>query len=303
MSPRETRLAGAAAITAFAIWGLSPLYFKAVGALPALDIVAHRILWSAALLGAVLIITGRFARLVRTLGDAPVLIRTLLFSGLLNSANWLVFVWAINAGRVLEASLGYFINPLVSVALGALVLGETLRPVQRLAVAIAAGGVALRIWQIGTLPWIALFLAGSFACYGLIRKRTPIDPVGGLFVETLIGLPLALGWFAWQERAGILDWALLGELGLLLPVAGLITAIPLMLFAYGARRLTLSTVGLTQYLAPSLSFALAVWVFDEAIDATRVGAFALIWCALALYSVDLWRASRRRPAASAKLPG
>ncbi len=302
MSPRETRLAAAAAITAFVIWGLSPLYFKAVGALPALDIVAHRVIWSVLMLAVALALSGRYPALGRTLRDHPALRRTLLFSGLLNAANWLVFVWAINADRVLEASLGYFINPLVSVLLGGLVLGESLRPVQRLAVAIAAAGVALRIGQMGTLPWIALFLAGSFACYGLIRKRAPIDPVGGLFVETLIGLPLALGWLGWQAGHGALDWALLGQLGLLLPAAGLVTAIPLMLFAYGARRLTLSTVGFTQYLAPSLSFALAVWVFDEPIDATRLAAFGLIWCALAVYSADLWRASRRRPAASAKLP-
>ncbi|MCB1957164.1 MAG: EamA family transporter RarD [Rhodocyclaceae bacterium] len=303
MSLAETRRAAAAMIAAFAIWGLSPLYFKAVGALPALDIVAHRVLWSVLLLAAGLMAAGRVGSLARSLRAHPALGRTLVFTGLLNTANWLVFVWAINAGRVLEASLGYFINPLVSVLLGALVLDEQLRPGQRLAVAVAACGVCLRIWQLGALPWVALFLASSFACYGLLRKRAPVDPVGGLLVETVITLPLALAWFGWQAAHQRLDWALLGELGPLLPAAGLVTAVPLMLFAYGARRLTLSTVGFTQYLAPSLSFALAVWVFGEPIDATRLFAFVLIWCALAIYSADLWHASRRGPAASAKLRG
>ncbi len=303
MNAPSQRPAIATAVAAFTIWGLSPLYFKAVGALPALDIVVHRVLWSVLLLALALLLGGRFARLRQDLAADRALPRTLVATALLNATNWLAFVWAINAGRTLEASLGYFINPLFSVLLGAVFLGERLRPAQRLAVLTATAGVLVRIWQVGSLPWIALLLALTFGLYGLLRKRTPIDPLGGLFVETLLVTPPALAWLAWQATRGELDWALLHELGWLLPAAGLITAIPLMLFAFGARRLPLATVGFTQYLAPSLNFVLAVWIFREPFDLGRLGAFALIWIALAIYSADLWRATRRRPAASGTLTG
>jgi len=303
VSSPSQRPAVIAAITAFSIWGLSPLYFKAVGALPALDIVVHRVLWSVLLLALALLLGGRFARLRQDLSADRALPRMLLATALLNSANWLAFVWAINAGRTLEASLGYFINPLFSVLLGAAFLGERLRPAQRLAVLIAVAGVLVRIWQVGSLPWIALLLALTFGLYGLLRKRAPIDPLGGLFVETLLATPPALAWLGWQAAHGELDWALLRELGWLLPMAGLITTVPLMLFAFGARRLPLATIGFTQYLAPSLSFVVAVWIFREPFDLGRLGAFVLIWIALAIYSADLWRASRRHPAASGTLTG
>lgn len=303
MNPPPSRSGLLAAGLAFTAWGLSPIYFKAVGALPALEIVAHRVLWSVLLLAALLAIGRRFGPLLSALRQ-PGLTGTLALTTLLTSSNWLVFVWAINAGRTLEASLGYFINPLVSVLLGALFLGERLRRLQLVAVAVAASGVALRIAQLGGLPWVALFLALTFGVYGLLRKRTPIDPVGGLFAETLIALPFALGYLAWQAGSGRLDGQLLLALGWLLPMAGVITAVPLMLFAHGARELPLATLGFTQYLAPTLNFVVAVWIFHEPFDAGRLGAFALIWAALAIYSLDLWRMSRRpRPRASGKITG
>ena len=303
MNEATRRSALVAIVTAFAIWGLSPLYFKAVAALPAEDIVAHRALWSALLLATALTVTGRIGAVRRQLAAHPGLGATLVATALLNGANWLAFVWAINAGRTLEASLGYFINPLFSMLLGALLLGERLRPAQRLAVAIAFAGVLLRVWQVGSLPWIALFLALTFGLYGLLRKRAPVDPVAGLLVETtLLGMP-ALAWLGWQAQHGRIDPEVILGLGHLLPMAGLITAVPLMLFAYGARRLPLTTVGFAQYLAPSLSFVLAVWIFHEPFDSGRLGAFALIWAALAVYSADLWRASRQRARASGTLAG
>ena len=292
MSSPPARSAIFAACAAFTIWGLSPLYFKAVGALPAVDIVAHRVLWSVLLLAAILAFRQDFPRLLTELRGRPGLPATLLLSATLNSCNWLAFVWAINTDRTLEASLGYFINPLVSVLLGAIFLGERLRRWQLIAVAIATVGVLVRIWQVGSLPWIALFLATTFGLYGLLRKRAPIDPIGGLFVETTMMLPLVLAYFGWLSLSGAMQWQLTAELWWLLPIAGLITTVPLTLFAHGARGLPLATLGFTQYLAPTLNFLLAVLVFREPFDLGRLGAFALIWLALGLYSADLWRAGR-----------
>lgn len=280
-----------ATLVAFTIWGLMPLYFKAVGSVPPTEIVAHRVLWSVVFLLALLALWRGFDGL-RRLAAQPRLIGLLALSASLTGSNWLVFVWAIAQDRLLEASLGYFINPLVSILLGRLVLGERLRPLQRAAVALACGGVAWRVWQVGTLPWIALFLAGTFGLYGLLRKRAPVDAINGLFVETLVTAPLALGWLAWLAAHGTLHFG--GELRIdaLLPLAGVLTAVPLMLFAVGAKRLPLSTVGFLQYLAPSLNFLLAVFVFREPFDTGQFVGFALIWAALAVYSVDMLRASR-----------
>lgn len=303
MSAARMRSGIAAALCAFTIWGLSPLYFKAVGALPALDIVVHRIVWSVLLLALLLGLRRGFGPLAATVRGQPRLLATLLLTAALTSGNWLAFVWAINAGRTLEASLGYFINPLVSVLLGALFLGERLRRWQLAAVGIATAGVIVRIGQVGSLPWIALFLALTFGLYGLLRKRAPIDPVGGLFVETALLLPLALAYLGWQAASATMPRAVLAELAWLLPLAGLITALPLMLFAHGARELPLATVGFLQYVAPTLNFVLAVAVFREPFDAGRLAAFALIWIALVLYSVDLWRASRKAPGPPARASG
>lgn len=284
-----------AALTAFCIWGLAPLYFRAIGTVPPFEIVAHRVLWSAILLAgliALLPFTGGFAR-VRSVLVQPRLLGLLAFTALLTGSNWLVFIWAIDAGRLLEASLGYFINPLVSVALGALFLRERLRPLQAAAVAIACAGVGWRVWQLDSLPWIALFLAGTFGLYGLLRKRAPVEAASGLFIETLLVAPLALAWLAWVGQQGGLSFGSGARTDWLLPLTGVITAVPLMLFAVGARRLPLATVGFLQYLAPSLNFLVAVLVFREPLDATQLVGFALIWCALAVYSFDLLRAARR----------
>ena len=284
-----------AALAAFCIWGLAPLYFRAIGTVPPFEIVAHRVLWSAILLAgliALLPFTGGFAR-VRSVLVQPRLLGLLAFTALLTGSNWLVFIWAIDAGRLLEASLGYFINPLVSVALGALFLRERLRPLQAAAVAIACAGVGWRVWQLDSLPWIALFLAGTFGLYGLLRKRAPVEAASGLFIETLLVAPLALAWLVWVGQQGGLSFGSGARTDWLLPLTGVITAVPLMLFAVGARRLPLATVGFLQYLAPSLNFLVAVLVFREPLDATQLVGFALIWCALAVYSFDLLRAARR----------
>ena len=292
MNAGGARHAVPAAFTAFAIWGLAPLYFKAVGSVPPVEIVVHRVLWSALLLAVLLALWRGFGHL-RRLRTEPRLLAVLTLTAVLTGSNWLVFVWAISADRVLEASLGYFINPLVSVLLGRLFLGERLRPLQQVAVALACAGVLWRMLQVGALPWVALFLALTFGFYGLLRKRAPIDAVSGLFVETLLTLPLALAWLGWLAVHGELNFGHGAATDWLLPLAGVLTAVPLMLFAFGAQRLPLSTIGFLQYIAPTLNFVLAVFVFREPFDSLQLIGFGLIWAALAVYSLDMASAARR----------
>jgi chloramphenicol-sensitive protein RarD len=288
----EARRGIIAATLAFVIWGLAPLYFKLVAAVPASEIVAHRVIWSVLFLAVLLMLRKQMAALPEVFRNRR-LLATLFLTAMLTGSNWLVFVWAVTHDHVLEGSLGYFINPLLNVLLGRIFLGERLRPWQKAAVAIAAAGVLWRVLAVGQLPLIALFLALTFGFYGLLRKRTPVDAISGLFVETLLVLPIAIGWLAWRGFGGELYWGVNMQVEALLPLAGVLTATPLMLFAVGARRLPLATVGFLQYLAPSLNFLLAIFVFHEPFDAARLFGFALIWVALAVYSVDLLRASRK----------
>ncbi|MDO9598851.1 MAG: EamA family transporter RarD [Azoarcus sp.] len=294
----EIRRGTLSALAAFSIWGLAPLYFRAVGDVPPFEVVAHRVLWSLVFLAALIAFvpgTGRFSAVTAVLRQ-PRLAGVLALTALLIGSNWLVFVWSIDAGRLIEASLGYFITPLVSVLLGRLFLGERLRPLQQLALTIAVAGVGWRIWQLGALPWIALFLAATFGLYGLLRKRAPVDAVGGLFIETLVTAPLALGWLLWVASRGELAFGSSLRVDLLLPLAGVLTAVPLMLFTVGARRLPLATLGFLQYLAPSLNFLLAVFLFGEPFDHHQLIGFVLIWGALALYTVDMVRHSSNQRA-------
>ncbi|WP_374603847.1 EamA family transporter RarD [Niveibacterium sp.] len=291
MSGKAARTGLACALGAFSVWGLSPLYFHAVGSIPAGEIVAHRVLWSVLLLAAWIGWRQGYGTL-RSVFGRPRLIALLALTASLTSLNWLVFVWSVGAGRLVESSLGYFINPLVNVLFGRLFLGERLRPLQRIAVAIATAGVALKVWQTGQLPWIALFLAGTFGTYGLLRKRAPIDAQNGLFIETLLVAPIAIGYLGWLAAQGDLHLGATSAVTALLPFAGVMTTIPLALFAEAARRLPLSTVGLVQYLSPTLNFLIAVLVFGEAFRGGDLAAFGLIWAALALYSADALRAGK-----------
>lgn len=284
-----------ATLSAFIIWGLSALYFRAIGSITPLEIVAHRILWSALLLGLMLTFipaTGRLAS-VAAICRQPRLLALLAFTSLLTSSNWLIYIWSIDANRLLEASLGYFINPLVSIALGAAFFGERLRALQRVAVAIAVAGVLARVWQVGNLPWIALYLAGTFGIYGALRKRAPVGAVSGLFIETIVVTPFAIAVLLWLQYRGELGFGRDPVTDWLLPLSGVLTALPLMLFTSGAQRLPLASIGFLQYIAPSLGFLIAVFIFGEAFDAAQLISFALIWLALAVYSVDLLRSSRR----------
>lgn len=272
------------AVAAFGLWGMLPLYFKAVAAVPAPEVLAHRIVWSVAATAILLTLLRQWPGVRAALGDRG-LRRRLTASAVLICGNWLIFIWAVAHDRVLEASLGYYITPLLNVALGRVVLGEVLGRVRAVAVALAAVGVAALVWQVGVVPWVALGLAALFAGYGLIRKMAPVDAVPGLFVETLVLAPIAaayLAWLAWQGSGA------LGTTGpgmdTLLIAAGLVTAVPLILFAGAARRLRLATLGLLNYLTPTMQMLLAVLVFGEAFTTGHAVAFGCIWSALALYS-------------------
>jgi chloramphenicol-sensitive protein RarD len=282
---------------AYVLWGLLPLYFRQIAAVPAFEVVVHRAFWSVVL---VLVLLAALRRL-GTLGEAfrqPRLLGVAALNALLLSGNWLLYVWAVNHGHVLDASLGYFINPLVNVSLGVLLLHERLRRMQWATVALAAAGVAWLTWQAGQLPWIALVLAVSFGIYGLLRKTAPVGAIEGFALETLLlAAPAAtlLGWWTWRGASALAG----GDAGLVawLLLAGPVTALPLILFAAGARRLPLATMGLLQYISPSLQFALGVWVFDEPFGGTRLTGFALIWMALLVYSAEAF-AARLAPAAA-----
>jgi len=277
------------ALGAYLSWGLFPLYFRQIAAIPALQIVAHRTLWSLAFVGVVLLVTGHL-KWLRDVSAATW--RRFAVSAALIAVNWLAYVWAVGNGHVIDASLGYFINPLVNVALGFAVLHERPRPVQWLAVGLAAFGVLWLTFAAGRLPWIALVLALSFGLYGLMRKTATLGAIEGLTLETLILAPLAAAGLAFWWQAGDLagqttvDWAWLVGTG---PV----TAGALLLFAAGARRIPLATLGLVQYVSPSLQFLLGVFLFKEPMSATRLVAFGFIWSALAVYSAEgLWQTRR-----------
>jgi len=287
-APRS--LAGAGyALGAFGLWGTFPLYFKAVASVPATEVLAHRVVWSVFWVALLLFGVRQWPAVRAALRDRYVLGR-LLVSSLLIATNWLVFIWAVAHDRVLEASMGYFITPLVNVLLGRLVLGERLYRLQWLAVACAGAGVGFMLARLGALPWVSLTLAVTFASYGLARKTAPVGAIPGLFVETLLLGPVALGYLLLLagEGGGTFGHAGIGY-DLLLAAAGLVTATPLILFAQAARRLRLASVGLFQYLTPTCQLLLAVLLFGEPFTRTHAVTFACIWIGLALYSVSAWR--------------
>jgi chloramphenicol-sensitive protein RarD len=277
------------------IWGLLPLYLRPLRSVPPLEVMSHRILWSAVLLLAWLALRGGFRDVARALAVGRTRWR-LMLCALLISVNWLGFVWAVSVGRTLDASLGYFINPLLNVLLGVVVLSEHLTRLRWVAVGLAALGVLWLAVAAGEVPWIALMLASSFAIYGLNRKVISVEAVVGLAAETTLLAPLALGYLVWAQLAGsgtfgrgdgwLTPWLMLG---------GLVTALPLALFAYGARQIPYATVGLIQYLGPTLQFATGLFIFGEPFSSTRSLGFTLIWVALAVYAIDARpRAPERR---------
>ncbi|AVS77084.1 EamA family transporter RarD [Paracidovorax avenae] len=285
------------ATLAYVAWGIFPVYFHQVASVPALEVVLHRTLWSMVLLAIVLAARRQLAW-VAALRRQPRVVAAFLLSALLLSANWLIYVWAVHNQHVVDASLGYFILPLVNVAMGYAFLHERPRPGQWVALAVAAAGVLWLTVQAGRLPWIALVLALTFGFYGLLRKTAVLGAMEGLALETALLAPLAVGGLAWLGWTGQAAWlnADAATLGWLV-AAGPITAIPLLLFAAGARRIPLATMGVLQYISPSLQFALGVWLFGEQVQPARLAGFVLIWAALVLYTLE-GTVLRRRASAS-----
>ncbi len=276
----------AAATTSYLIWGLSPIYWKSLAAVPAFEILMHRMIWSFVFLCPLIFFTGHRKAFTSAL-KSPKVMGILLTTTLLVGFNWFLFIWAINSNHILQTSLGYYITPLVSVLLGMVFLNERLRRLQAAALALAAVAVGLMTVRYGQFPWVSLSLAFSFGFYGLIRKVAPVGALVGLTIETLILSIPAVGYLSYLDMLGEGSFMRAGGgTDLLLAGAALVTALPLLLFTVGARLLHLSTVGFLQYLAPSCTFLLAIIVYNEPLARSQLVAFILIWAALALYSLD-----------------
>jgi chloramphenicol-sensitive protein RarD len=271
---------------AFLIWGMAAVYWKALGAVPPLEIIAHRVAWSFLFLMPLIILQRQWKQFIAILQN-PRMLSVLMSSAILVGANWLLYIWAVNNNHLLQASLGYYINPLVNVVLGMVFLRERLRPPQTLAVVLAAVGVIYLTVQYGQFPWIAIGLAMSFGLYGLIRKAAPVGPLVGLAVETLLVSLPAIGYLLYLDSQGTGSLFRVNlNLDMLLMGCAPLTAVPLLLFTAGAKRLYLSTVGLMQYIGPSGMFLLAVFYYHETFSTAQVWTFVMIWTALVIYSTD-----------------
>ena len=283
------------ALAAYTAWGAFPVYFRALRAVSPLEILAHRVFWSALLLAALVTWARRWPEYRAAFGTSRK-VGTYALSAALVTTNWLLYIWAIAHARVLEASLGYFINPLVNVLLGVLFLHERLRPRQLFAIGLAAAGVLVLVVRLGAFPWLALALAMSFGGYGLVRKKAAIDPLVGLLVETSLVAPLAALFIASRLAAGQSGLGADARTTGLLLISGVVTSVPLIWFAHGVRSLQLSTMGLIQYVAPTLQFLTAVVLFHEPFTASHAVAFGCIWLSLAIYSAELLHAASVAPA-------
>lgn len=278
-----------AAVGAYLIWGLSPIYWKALASVPAYEILMHRMVWSFVFLIPLLLIQHKWQDFTAAL-KSPRIMAILTGTALIVSLNWFLFIWAINSGHILETSLGYYINPLLNVLLGMVFLRERLRRMQAVSVVLAAIAVGYLTLRYGRFPWVSLALALTFGTYALVRKVAPVGAVVGLAVETMLMTGPALIYLGHAQAAGTGSFLRAGpRIDLLLMGTALLTALPLVLFTTGARRLRLITIGLLQYIAPSCTFLLAVFVYGEPMAPARAGAFVLIWIALVIFSVDSYR--------------
>ncbi|WP_151703490.1 EamA family transporter RarD [Nitrincola alkalilacustris] len=281
------------ALAAYTIWGCFPLFFNLLSQVPSFEVLVHRIIWSFVATTIVILMLRRLSTLTTLLRDKRAL-GWLMLSSLLIATNWLIFIWAVSQQRVLESSLGYFMTPLVSLFLGRIILKESMHPLQAIAGALAAVAVLLELIMLGKLPWISLTLALSFGFYGLVRKQQPVDSLNGLTVETLLILPLALGWILWQLQTGRSMAFFSGNTlsTSLMIMSGIVTAVPLLLFAAAAKRLDLSVVGFIMYLNPTLQFLIAVFIFNESYPPQRLITFILIWIAMGFFLYGLWQSRK-----------
>jgi chloramphenicol-sensitive protein RarD len=286
------------ALGAYVIWGFLPIYMKALAHVPPAEVIAHRVIWSLPIALGVLIWLGRTADLRRALGTPRVLIMGGATAALI-SVNWGIYVWAIGADHALEAALGYYINPLFSVFLGRVLLGETLNRAQGVAIALAFVAVVILTVASGTVPWVALSLTLSWGAYAYLKKSLPIGPNQGFALEVLLLTPFAIAYIAWSTINGHGHFAAgVASDTLLLIGSGVVTAVPLMLYANGAKRLRLTTIAMLQYVAPTMIFLVAVFVFNEPFGLARAIAFPLIWAALVIFTVSLISGRRRPPLAA-----
>ncbi len=279
---------------AYVMWGCFPLFFALFEGVPALEVLIHRIIWSCLFLAALVTLMRRWAPIRQALSE-PRRLGAVLACALLIAFNWGLYIYSVETRQVLQASLGYFLTPLVNVALGMLVLRERVSGLQAVAIGLAGLAIVIQLSLLGVLPWISLALALSFGTYGLLRKRVPLDGLSGLFVETLLLLPLGLLSLSWLTLAGLSHFLETPRTLLLLMASGVITALPLLAFAGAARRLRLATLGFLMYLNPSIQFFIALWVFHEPLTTVQLLTFLLIWLGLALYSWSAW-STRSRPA-------
>ena len=298
LKPNEDSPKGLAlAILAYVLWGFLPLYMKALAHIPPPEVIAHRVIWSVPIAGAVLWYTGRTADLGRAL-RTPRMLGMGAITAALISVNWGIYVWAIGSGHALDAALGYYINPLFSVFLGALLLGERLTRIQMAAIALAGLAVAILTWDAGRLPIVALGLTVTWGFYAYFKKSLPIGPNQGFLLEVLLLTPFAIAYIAWLAATGQSHFTASTTDTLLLVGCGLVTAGPLMIYANGAKLLRLSTIGILQYIAPTMIFLIAVFVFGEPFGQARMIAFPMIWAALVLYTGSMLHSARRQAAGS-----
>lgn len=291
---RETRAGVCFGVAAYLWWGLCAIYFKAVASVPALEVLAHRVVWSVLLLAALVLFQRRWGHVLAAIRTRRVFLRLCITTALIAN-NWGIFIWAVAHGALLQASLGYFINPLINVLLGVVFLRERLRRAQVISVVLACVGVGWMVARYGQVPWIALVLALSFGFYGLLRKTTPVNAIEGLTIETGLLTPAAIAFLVYQSARGQGAFgAGSPSIDVLLASAGVVTAVPLLWFAAAARRLRYATLGFIQYIAPTGQFLLAVLAFGEPFTREHLITFALIWLALAVYSLDA--AAHARPA-------
>jgi len=286
-----------AAIGAYVSWGLLPIYWKLLGHVPTAQLLSHRIVWSFVVLTVFLCLTRRVSKLYSSL--SPAVWGCYVLASLLIGVNWFIYVWSVNAGYIVEASLGYFINPLLSVLLGVFFMRERLRPLQWMPLGLAAAGVVYLTFNSGRLPWIALTLAVTFSFYGLVKKKAPLGAFEGLTLETGLLLAPALVWLGWSENIGASAFLHAGTSSdLMLVGAGVVTTAPLVMFAAAAHRIPLSMIGILQYIAPTIQFLIGVFLYHEPFSRTQFTGFGMVWIAVLLFWVERWNFGRRlrRPA-------
>ena len=282
------------AFSAYFVWGSFPLFFSLLNHVAPMEVLVQRIVWAFLATLVVIVLMRRRASYVALLQNRRAM-AWLLLSGVLIGLNWLVFIWAVSVGRVLETSLGYFLTPLVSLMLGRILLKETMNRFQAVAGALAAVAVLFELVALGHLPWVSLLLAGSFGFYGLVRKQQPVDSLQGLNVEALVLLPVAAIWLLWQvSTGGVIQFGSDLRTTLLLVASGAVTAVPLLLFAAAARRLDLTVVGFIMYVNPTMQFLTAVFIFNEPYPPLRLVTFAIIWLAMLVFMIGLWHSAQQR---------